>query len=315
MFFNFFRTPMSVKKYQIGKVLTILGVKFEFTGRAQIQARIAPEKTKKALELINQLAREILQKDVQLKTLQSARGLLRYCTGLVRAAAAHAWVKNLDTWVSGFPAIAKDAVERRKLLITCKRLFGELQNLKPRVWDMWEEPPRVWWLYSDAALGSGGMHIGGLIIDDKGGAKGFTIEIANLPRWLTPNIALLEMIAADEARRFMNDELERRGGAAGVGAWHFIDNMSDAYALIKGVTKDLGVQAVLNVACARGEHFWVGWISTHRNLADPLTRLQKISELRKTLTFGKWEDWEFTYTGRRIRQDKQTYEVFVSQSD
>ena len=42
---------------------------------------------------------------------------------------------------------------------------------------------------------------------------------------------------------------------------------------------------------------------------------KKVSLLREQLTFGKWEDWEFTYTGRRIRQDRKTYEVYVSQPE
>jgi hypothetical protein len=157
-------------------------------------------------------------------------------------------------------------------------------------------------LYSDASLepdSSGGQQaiVGGMLIRRDGLCPvAFSTVISRPPPWILnegPNsfhIGVVELIGVHLAQQVyvsrgyldMSDHF----------CYHHVDNQGDCYGVIRSVMKDLVstsiCRSISTSPVTKELARYYSWIASRRNLADPPTRLLKLSALKLLLPDIKW---------------------------
>jgi hypothetical protein len=277
--------------WNIQRCVVSLGVKLTISPDYRYFLSIPQHKTDKCSEDLLSCITKSREKSLIFKDLERVRGLFRHVACFTKTLSAY--VKALDSWTeANFEARFSNNAHRAQLsaifawledslkLVYTREIIGSLSQGH---------------FYGDAALdnhqqlsallAAGGREvsqfniiIAGVYVPPEGPPRSFSVQIHFLPSWVSSfNIQAGEALAVLLGCIHFNPLF-----ASHLTIIHG-DNMADVWSLLKGASGNLETSAIIAKihqvsACW---HTYFAWVSTHRNMADWPTRLQKFGLLRK----------------------------------
>eukprot|EP00392_Amoebophrya_sp_AT5.2_P001216 g1218.t1 len=277
------------------RAFVVLGMAYTFVGELKLSVCVNPAKVVELLKKGRLLIESIDKKCCKEKAVLNYKGLYRHVAQLDRLKVAKA--KALDFWVGEkFDRAIKKAGDRRQLRISVAEMQDAASRIAPKILSTAKSTQQVAHLYTDAAgenlaelsrlLATGmrsgfeehDMFIGGFLALPSGEKKAFKMQISSFPQEVTKvTIGLLEAAAARAALDYFKQDLRQFLTIV------HIDNLSDVYVLTRNSSKEANTQRMSSqfhrVAAEYDIDCFLTWISTKRNVADPLTRAARSAVL------------------------------------
>ncbi|CAD7951670.1 unnamed protein product [Amoebophrya sp. A25] len=278
--------------------LTVLGIAYQLVNELHLACGVDISKLTQLADMGVAAAANLEAHCLTIKELESFRGLYRHCVQLDRGSMFLA--KGVDPWCSEafFHTNTRKKKERRALLGLIRIMIFVARSTKPLLLSTKASSAPLVHLYTDAALVNQSalrdaiaagqrsdldqfsLNIGGFLFLSDATQIAFSGVVRSIPCWVAKlDIGVLETFAARVARDFFRDHL--RGKSVVL----HCDNVGAVYALGRCSSRCATTQriaaAFAKFSVQHGLSFYVAWVSTMRNIADVMTRLERLRLLRE----------------------------------